>query len=72
MAQQGQWVCFGRGRGFAYKIDTGRVIPPERTPNGWNLAAELEAPNDAKSKLQEVTNMMMTGKRLEQTENVEH
>ena len=26
MTQQGQWVCFGLDRAFAYKIETGRVI----------------------------------------------
>ena len=57
---------------FAYKIETGRVIPFESTPNGWNLTVELEAPNDANSKLQEVMHTMMTEIRLEQTENLEH
>ena len=45
-------------------MDTGRVIPLESTPNGWNLTVELEAPNDANSKLQEVMDMMMTEKRF--------
>ena len=44
MTQRGQWVCFGPDRAFAYKTETGRVIPFERTPNGWNLKVELEAP----------------------------
>ena len=48
MTQQGQGVCFGPDRAFAYKIETGRVIPS--TPNGWNLTVELEAPNGANSK----------------------
>ena len=52
MTQQGQWVSFGPGGAFAYTIDTGRVIPFESTPNGWNLTVELEAPNDANNKLQ--------------------
>ena len=50
MTQQGQWVCFGPDRAFAYKIETGRVIPFESTPNGWNVTAELQAPNDANNK----------------------
>ena len=50
MTQQGQWVCFGPDDAFAYKVETGRVIPFESTPNGCNLTAELEAPNDANSK----------------------
>ena len=68
MTQQGQWVCFGPGCAFAKKKETGRVIPFESTPNGWNLIVELEAPNDANSKLQEVMDIIMTEKRLEQTE----
>ena len=44
MTQQGQWVCFGLARAFAYKTDTGRAIPFESTPNGWNLTVELGAP----------------------------
>ena len=44
----------------------------ESTPNGWNLTTELEAPNDASSQLQEVTDIMMTEKRLEPMENIEH
>ena len=54
MTQQGQWVCFGPDRSFPYKIETGRVIPFEGTPNGWNLTVELEAPNGANRKLQEI------------------
>ena len=50
---QGQWVCFGPDRAFAYKIDTGRVIPFESTPTGWNLTMELEASENANKKLQE-------------------
>ena len=72
MTQQGQWVCFGPDRAFAYNIETGRVIPFESTPNGGNLTVELEAPNDAHSKLQEVMDIMMTDRRLEQTEKIEH
>ena len=34
MTQQGQRVCFGLDRAFAYEMDTGRVIPFESTPNG--------------------------------------
>ena len=60
MAQQGQWVCFGLHRAFAYKIEKNRVIPFESTPNEWNLTVELEAPPDANSKLQEVMDIMMT------------
>ena len=33
MTQQGQWVCLGPERAFAYKIETGRVM-------------ELEAPKE--------------------------
>ena len=65
MTQQGQWVCCGPDRAFAYKIEAGRVIPFESTPNGWNLTVELGVPNDANSKLQEVMDIMMTEKRLE-------
>ena len=36
------WVCFGPDRAFAYKNETGRVIPFEPTPTGWNLTMELE------------------------------
>ena len=32
MTQQGQWVCFGPDRAFAYKIESGRVIPFTNTP----------------------------------------
>ena len=60
MTQQGQWVCFAPERAFAYKIDTGRVIPHESTLNGWNLAVDLEARNDANSKLQELMDILMT------------
>ena len=70
MTQPGPWVCFGPDRAFAYKTETGRVMPCESTPNGWNLTVELEAPNDANSKLQEVVDIMMTEKRLEQTEKI--
>ena len=72
MTQQGQWVCFGSDRAFAYRIETGRVLPFESTPNGWNLTFELEALDDANSKLQEVMDIMMTEKHLEQTEKFEH
>ena len=54
------------------KIETGRVIPIESTPKGWNLTVEIEAPNDANSKFHEVMDIMMTEKRLEQTEKTEH
>ena len=36
------------------------------------MELELEAPNDANSKLQEVMDIMMTEKRSEQTEKIEH
>ena len=72
MAQQGQWVCFGPDRAFATKMETGRVIPIESTPTGWNLTVELEAPNHANGKLQEVMDIMMTEKRLERTEKIDH
>ena len=32
MTAQGQWVCFGPDRAFAYKIETGRVIPSSPRP----------------------------------------
>ena len=54
------------------KIETGRVIPFESTPNGWNLTVELEAPNHTNNKLQEVMDIMMIEKRLEQTEKIVH
>ena len=72
MAQQGQWVCVGLDRAFAYKIFAGRVVPFESTPNGWNLTVELEAPTDANNELQEVMDIMMTEKRSEQTEKLDH
>ena len=53
-------------------MDTGRVLPFESTPNGWNFTVELEAPNDASSKLPEVMDIMRTEKRLEQTEKIDH
>ena len=53
MTAQGQWVCFGPDRAFAYKIETGRVIFFESTPTGWNSTMELEAPENANKKLQE-------------------
>ena len=72
MTRGGQWVGFGPDRAFAYTTDTGRVIPFESTPNEWNLTVELEAPNDANTKLQEVRDIMMTEKRSEQIEKIEH
>ena len=72
MTQQRQWECFGFDRAFACNRETGRVIPFESTLNGWNLAIELEAPNDANSKLQEVMDIMITKKRTEQTEKMPH
>ena len=70
--QPGQWVCFGPDRAFACKKKTFRVISFESTPNGWNLTVEFEAPKDANSKLQEVKDTMMTEKRLEKSEDIEH
>ena len=72
VTQQGHWVCFGPDRAFANIIESGRVIPFESAPNEWNLTVELEAPNDANSKLQEIMDIMKTEKRLEQTEKIEH
>ena len=69
--QQGQWVCFGPDRAFAYK-KTDRVISVESTPNGWYFTVELEARKDANSKLQEVKDTMVTEKRLEKAEEIEH
>ena len=42
MTQEGQWFCFGPDRAFAYSIETGRVVPFESTPYGWNLTVGLE------------------------------
>ena len=64
MTQKGPWVCFGPDRAFAFKIETGRVIPFESTPNGLNLTVELEAPQNDNSKLQEVMDIMMTEKSV--------
>ena len=66
MTQQGQWVCFGPDRAFAYKIETGRVVPFEPTPTGWNLTVDLEAPNDANEKLHTVMQLAATERRIEQ------
>ena len=65
-------VCFGPDRAFAYNTDIGRGIPFGSTPVGWNLTVELEAPDDANNKLQEVMDIVMTEQRLEKTENVRH
>ena len=65
MTEQGQWVCFGPDRAFAYKIETGRVIPFEPTATGWNLTMELEAPENANKKLQEVMDTKTAEKRME-------
>ena len=72
MTREGQWVCFGPDRAFAYKIETGRVIPFESTPNVLKLTVELEAPNNANNKSQEIMDIMMTKKRLDHTEKIEH
>ena len=37
MTQQGEWSCVGPDRAFASKTETGRVMPFESTPNGWNM-----------------------------------
>jgi hypothetical protein len=66
MTQQGQWVCFGPDRAFAYKIDTGRIIPFEPTPTGWNLTVELEAPNEANKKVNEVMEMRASEQRVDE------
>ena len=65
MTAQGQWVCFGPDRAFAYKIETGRVIPFEPTPTGWNLTMELEALENAKKKLQEAMDTKIAEMRTE-------
>ena len=44
MTQQGQWVCFGPDRAFAYRIETGRATPFESTPNGWNFTKRQMTP----------------------------
>ena len=65
-------VLFRPDRAFAYSIETGRVVPFESTPHGWNHTVGLEAPNDANSESQEVMEIMITEKRSEQTEKIEH
>ena len=66
MTKQGQWVCFGPDRAFAYRPETGRVIPFEPTPTGWNLTLELEAPNDANRKLEEYMELEAGERREDQ------
>ena len=63
MTQQRQCVCFGPDRAFAHKMETRRVTSFESTPNGWILTVELEAPNDANNKLQEIMDIMIKEKR---------
>ena len=72
MTQQGQWVCVWPDSAFAHKIEIGRVIPFENTPDGWYLTVELEAPDDANRKLQEIMDTMMAEKRVEQMEKFAH
>ena len=63
MTQQGQWGCVGPDRALAYKIwILAEAYRLRARPNGWNLTDELEAPNDANSKLQEIVDTMMTEK----------
>ena len=62
MTAQGQWVCFGPDRAFAYKIDTGRVIPFESTSTDWNLTMQLEEPQH----LVVFTDSDSTGKRQQE------
>ena len=66
MTEQGQWVCFGPDRAFAYEIDTGRVVPFENTASGWNLTVELEAPSDANEKLRTVMEVAASERRADQ------
>ncbi len=54
MTQKGNWVVFGPKSGFAYHQETQRKVDFTNTPTGWNLTAELEAPEDGNAKLQEV------------------
>ena len=51
--------------------DTTRT-PFENMPNGLNLTVELEAPDDAYRKLQEIMDTMRAEKRVEQMEKIEH
>ena len=64
MTEQGQWVCFGPDKAFAYKIDTGRVIPSEPMPTGWDLMLELEAPNDANNMLNTMMEVAASERRV--------
>ena len=66
MTEKGQWVCFGPDRAFAYKIDTGRVIPSEPTETGWNLTVELEAPYYANEKLNAALEVAESAQRVDQ------
>ena len=66
MTQQGHWVCFGPDRAFAYKPETGRVIPFEPTGSGWNLTMELEAPADANEKVQSAVEAMNSCERMDE------
>ena len=45
---ESRWTMglFGPDRAFACTFDTSR-IPFQRSPNGWNLTVEHEAPDDA-------------------------
>ena len=57
----------GPGRVFAHKVETGRVIPFETRPMGGTSQLNSST-DDANSKLQDVMDIIMTDKRLEQTE----
>ena len=59
------WSC-------AHKAEIGRVTPSESTPKGWNITSKLEAPYDTNMRQQEVMDIIMVEKRLEQTEIIEH
>ena len=65
-------MCLFRPWSCAHKTEIGRVTPFESSPKGWNITSKLEVPNDANSKLQEVMDIIMVEKRLEQTEIIEH
>ena len=65
MAQQGHCVCFWPDRAFAYKIEPDRV--------SYHLRARpMDGTSQLNSKLQEIMDIMMTEKHLEQTEKIEH
>ena len=63
MTQQGQWVCFGPDRALA----TGRVIPFESTPSGWNLRVEF-----SKHQMRPTAKLQASHGHHDETEKIEH